>query len=380
MKEVRVQPLLFLTVLVMAALPLLAALYFLNHTLQTSLNLGFNERIVSILDHGAQNLKVLRRLDPARQEEYRRQFGEIEQLQHIYANPELVKANLLRSLQIYFAGGLLGAVALSVLVALVLSRRISHAYQRNFAALMHSHARLRYLEEISSWQEMAKVLAHEIKNPLTPIEMLLSSLVRSYRRVSPQDFEVQLLQAQGMVGEELEHLKDTVQRFSEFARLPKVDAVALPVSELLHRQVIGVVETHERAAVEWSAHCPADVHARIDKVLFRHVLVNLVRNALEANPDRQVTFGVRLACDERTVRLMIANDGVPVAAAIAARMFDPYVSSKVGKDNMGLGLAIAKKIVIEHGGEIEYREQAGRPLFVVVLPRVAAASLALEQT
>jgi nitrogen-specific signal transduction histidine kinase len=77
---------------------------------------------------------------------------------------------------------------------------------------------------------------------------------------------------------------------------------------------------------------------------------------------------------------MIANDGVPVAAAIAARMFDPYVSSKVGKDNMGLGLAIAKKIVIEHGGEIEYREQAGRPLFVVVLPRVAAASLALEQT
>jgi len=72
------------------------------------------------------------------------------------------------------------------------------------------------------------------------------------------------------------------------------------------------------------------------------------------------------------ILLTVENDGVPVGDDIAARMFDPYISSKSGKDNMGLGLAIVKKVVLEHGGEIRYQERAGHPAFVISLPgRVA---------
>jgi nitrogen-specific signal transduction histidine kinase len=67
----------------------------------------------------------------------------------------------------------------------------------------------------------------------------------------------------------------------------------------------------------------------------------------------------------------LANDGVPIPADLAPRIFDPYVSSKTGKNNMGLGLAIVKKIIIEHGGDIIYRETAGRPAFLIAMPRVA---------
>jgi nitrogen-specific signal transduction histidine kinase len=191
-------------------------------------------------------LKSLRRLDPDHQELYRRQFVEFQELRHVYASPELLKSNVLRSLRVYFGAGLILVVVLSVLVAVLLSRRISLAYSANFAELMRHRTQMRYLQEISSWQEMAKMLAHEIKNPLTPIEILLSMV-------------------------------------------------------------------------------------------------------------------------------SIVNDGPPVPSDIADRIFDPYVSTKGDRDNMGLGLAIVRKIVIEHGGDIEYQEQGGHPCFLITLPRMAHA-------
>jgi len=78
-----------------------------------------------------------------------------------------------------------------------------------------------------------------------------------------------------------------------------------------------------------------------------------------------------MAAEADSISVSISNDGPPVPREIASRIFDPYVSGKSGKDNMGLGLAIVRKIVIEHGGEIVYAEQAARPVFTISLPRVS---------
>ncbi len=120
----------------------------------------------------------------------------------------------------------------------------------------------------------------------------------------------------------------------------------------------------------------ATIIARIDTSLFRQVLTNLVKNAVEANPGRNVEFVAELACTAQSITLTLVNNGVPVATGIAARMFDPYVSTKANKDNMGLGLAIVKKIIIEHGGEIEHRECGGHPAFTISLPRLSSATAA----
>jgi two-component system nitrogen regulation sensor histidine kinase GlnL len=85
-----------------------------------------------------------------------------------------------------------------------------------------------------------------------------------------------------------------------------------------------------------------------------------------------VQFSVLIASDEDSVRVSVSNDGPPVPREIAGRIFDPYVCGKSGKDNMGLGLAIVRKIVIEHGGEIVYAEEAARPVFTISLPRVSS--------
>jgi signal transduction histidine kinase len=114
----------------------------------------------------------------------------------------------------------------------------------------------------------------------------------------------------------------------------------------------------------------ADLRTRMDGALFRQVLMNIVCNGVEANPNRAVDFTIEVTETKSSIQLAISNDGEPVPAAIAERIFDPYISGKAGGDNMGLGLAIVKKIILEHAGEIQYAEHANHPRFTISLPRL----------
>ena len=249
MKETRVGLLLAVAIMVMAAAPLFTALFLLEDALRTSLNLGFNPQVVRALDHASENLRALNRLDPANGARYREQFDEVQELKQVYSEPEFVKQRILGSLKLYFGLGLGIVVLLSVGLATLLSRQIARSHARNFAELSRQRDRVRYLEEMSSWQELAKMLAHEIKNPLTPIEVLVTSLSKAYLGKSREEFLAHLEETQVMVGEELHHLKATVNKFSEFARLPQVQLadVDLPV---LEKKELGPVTRHEPSRKE----------------------------------------------------------------------------------------------------------------------------------
>jgi signal transduction histidine kinase len=109
----------------------------------------------------------------------------------------------------------------------------------------------------------------------------------------------------------------------------------------------------------------------MDAALFRHVLMNIVSNGVEANEGQRVTFNVGLSRRGKSVDIRIANDGVPVPAALAEHLFEPYVSERRNKENMGLGLAIVKKIIVEHGGTVRYLQREGYPVFVITLPSIS---------
>jgi signal transduction histidine kinase len=372
MTDSKIRTLLLCTILVTTGLPLLAAFYFLGDALERSLNLGFNSQIVQALDAAAQNLKTLKGLDPARAEVYRTQFDQVETLHHVYSQPELLKRALRDSLRTYFGVGLVAAVLMAVIVALFLGRRIHTSYRVTFEELTRHRDRVRYLEQMSSWQELARILAHEIKNPLTPIEVLVTSLSRAHEEQSPAAFREQLVQAQTMIGEEISHLKRTVSHFSDFARLPEAQLVLRNPADVIREHLPAISATYESADLRLhDTECPAGLRANLDSSLFRQVLTNIVANGVEANPGRRVVFDITVTCATRGVRIAIANDGVPVPCEIAAQVFEPYISGKSGKDNVGLGLTIVKKIVVEHGGEIGYVEEDGHPTFVLSLARAA---------
>lgn len=370
MKATDVSVPLFLTILIMSAAPLIAAFYLLDHSLRTSLNLGFNPQVVQVLEQASENLRALGKLDAANRSTYRAQFEELQSLKHVYGNPTLIRGSIEGSIKIYFGVGFVAAISLAILAATLLSKRIAQRYRLTFEELTHQREKVRYLQEMSSWQELARMLAHEIKNPLTPIEVLVSSLSRSYLQKGEPEFREQLAQTQKMISEELNHLKNTVNRFGEFARLPQAEAVEVNVSEVLSHHVRTLAATTQNAELHF--HSDAEnARARLDSTLLRQVLANIIRNGIEANQERQVRFDIQMVSEADQLRIRIANDGVVVPPEIAPRIFDPYVSSKTGKNNMGLGLAIVKKIIIEHGGDVAYQEQAGRPCFIMKLPRVA---------
>jgi signal transduction histidine kinase len=369
MTDRRVAVLLFLAIVVATLAPLVASFYFMDRALQTSLNLGFNSQVMHALEDESRNLRTLRDLDPARRDLYRRQFEQVEELRQVYSRPELVKEKVLGSLKTYFAIGVVATLLLAVALAAFMSRSIARAYSTAFHEVIAQRERVAYLEEMASWQALARMLAHEIRNPLTPIEMLITSLRQAHARMPADEFGVQLARAETMIGEELQHLRNLVGRFSEFATLPRIQPTEVNLAALLpqHLEALGAAfDMRYRVAG------PQEVRARIDAPLFRQVLANLVRNGIEANPGIAVTFDVALAGRDDVVELTVVNDGVPVPPEIRDRMFEPYVSGRNSKDNMGLGLAIVRKIVVEHGGEIRYEERGGKPSFEITMPRLSA--------
>jgi nitrogen fixation/metabolism regulation signal transduction histidine kinase len=369
MTDAKVGRLLFLSILVMAVVPLTAAFWLLEDTLETSLNLGFNAPVVQALEDAATNLRTLGKLDEANRAGYRAQFEAIDDLKQVYSNPELIKSSLENSLKLYFGLGLGTTLLLAVAVATLLSRSIARGYRQTFDELARQREHVRYLEEMSSWQEMAKMLAHEIKNPLTPIEVLVTSLTKSFSKKSAEEFREQLAQTERMIGEELGHLKNTVVKFSEFARLPQVALIEADLEKTVAHHASSLAQALD-APIDVRTDTTESIRVGLDVTLFRQVMANIVRNGIEANPDRRVSFSITLSGRGKSAAVRIENDGVPIAATLASRVFDPYVSTKSGSQNMGLGLAIVKKIVIEHGGEIEYVERDGRPGFLITLPRV----------
>jgi two-component system nitrogen regulation sensor histidine kinase NtrY len=229
---------------------------------------------------------------------------------------------------------------------------LGRAFDRMVAELGEARSRLEYLQKVSAWQEVARRLAHEIKNPLTPIQLAVQQLRSQYRGGDPAYREL-LDTASDVLREEIGAIRRLVDDFSAFAKLPKVEPAPVDLGAL--------IEDFTRAHPEWSV--PGIVRAErpeqaievlCDRMLIRRVLANLVENAIQAASDAGREPKVRLSISPGntpgTAALQIDDNGPGVPAAIGGRVFDPYFTTK--EHGTGLGLAIVRKIVIDHGGDV----------------------------
>jgi two-component system nitrogen regulation sensor histidine kinase NtrY len=247
---------------------------------------------------------------------------------------------------------------------------LARAFDRMVSELRDARSRLEYLQKVSAWQEVARRLAHEIKNPLTPIQLSVQELGSKYRGDDPA-YRQLLGTAQEILHEEITGLRRLVDDFSAFAKLPQVEPAPVDLAALVAEAVRLQPEWHPAVRVEPAA---APVTALCDKILFRRVIANLVENALQAARGAGKTPEVRLSVEARGKRaaLIVDDNGPGVAAGERQRIFDPYVTHKEG--GTGLGLAIVRKIVIDHGGDVTVGDApAGGARFVVEIPREPSA-------
>jgi len=215
-------------------------------------------------------------------------------------------------------------------------------------------ARMAVIEDVSdvvrsnrlaAWAEMARIIAHEIKNPLTPIRLSVEHLREVWRRKSP-DFERVLEDCVSNVLRQTEELRRSASEFADYSRLPRPEIRPTDVAALLRDAAAAYSAA---PGVRWVVEAPAGLEAMADPRLLSRVLSNLVGNSVDA---LKQGGRIRLAAARRDGRIeaSVEDDGPGVPAEILPRLFDPYFSAKSG--GTGLGLAIAKKIVEEHGGTI----------------------------
>ncbi|HWA13965.1 MAG TPA: ATP-binding protein [Burkholderiales bacterium] len=231
--------------------------------------------------------------------------------------------------------------------------------------------RLLQAQRYAAWGEVAQRLAHEIKNPLTPIQLSAERLQhRLADRVGEQDAEILQRSTQTIVNQ-VAALKGMVDAFSQYARSPETALRPLDLNRLV-RDVMALYESsHPALHLELAPNLPA---VSGDAAKLRQVIHNLLQNAeyavAEAGAPRIV---VRSEAAEGRVRLSIQDNGPGFPKDLMDRAFEPYVTTKA--KGTGLGLAIVKKIVEEHNGSISIANPAqGGALVTLVLPAAAEAA------
>ncbi len=249
----------------------------------------------------------------------------------------------------------------------VLARSFNHMTEQ----LVSQRDRLVQSERVAAWRELARRLAHELKNPLFPLQLTVENLVRA-RKLPPAEFDEVFNESTATLSTEIANLKTIIGRFSDFSKMPKPELERVDAKEVVERV---------RALYESSASRDAAIHFVIevanspmpllaDPELLHRALSNLVLNAMDAMPDGgSLTLSARAANEK--VELRVGDTGTGLTPEECERLFTPYYTTK--QHGTGLGLAIVQSVVADHEGTITVESRVGGgATFIITLPKAAA--------
>ncbi|HZW50287.1 MAG TPA: ATP-binding protein, partial [Rudaea sp.] len=224
--------------------------------------------------------------------------------------------------------------------------------------LVEQRGRLVQAERVAAWRELARRLAHELKNPLFPLQITVENLLRA-RQAPPADFDEVFRESTTTLLAEINNLKAIVGRFSDFAKMPRPELRTVAVNDLV-REVARVFQAQlaapdrPKVALDLQLGDPPDVLA--DRDLLHRALSNLMLNALDAMPQGG-SLTIRTQAREGGVRIEISDTGSGLTQEECDRLFTPYYTTK--QHGTGLGLAIVQSVVSDHGGRISVRSAPG---------------------
>jgi nitrogen fixation/metabolism regulation signal transduction histidine kinase len=227
-------------------------------------------------------------------------------------------------------------------------------------------------ERVAAWRELARRLAHELKNPLFPLQLTVENLLRA-RQQSPQQFEEIFQESSSTLLAEITNLKAIISRFSEFSRMPqpqfqevKLNDVVQNVGRLFQAQL----SEPERSPIQCKLELVEPMEPlAADPELLHRALSNLVLNAMDAMPHGG-TLTLRTHQRGGFSYVEVSDTGTGLTAEECERVFTPYYTSK--PHGTGLGLAIVQSVISDHGGRISVQSESERgTTFVIELPRNA---------
>ncbi|HYW46802.1 MAG TPA: ATP-binding protein [Bryobacteraceae bacterium] len=235
--------------------------------------------------------------------------------------------------------------------------QLARAFNRMTHELVEQRERLVQAERVAAWRELARRLAHELKNPLFPLQITVENMQRARERF-PEQFEEVFREGTATLLAELSTLKQIIARFSDFAKMPAPEMQSLNLNQLAAETFKlfepRLTQARIRAVADLDPRLPA---VEADPEQMTRVLRNLVLNAIDAMPEGG-TLTVRTAATESGVRLEVSDTGQGLTPEECARLFTPYYTTKT--HGTGLGLAIVQSVVSDHKGRISVESQPGK--------------------
>ena len=207
---------------------------------------------------------------------------------------------------------------------------------------------------------MAKQVAHEIKNPLTPMRLTVQSFQRRFSDDDPDNAK-KIDEFSHMLLEQIDTMSDVANAFSDFATLPKPKLVKSDLVEITRRSL----EIFESDIIEFNT-SDKEIRLRLDRTQWIRVTTNIVQNALQAvKQGQQAKIKVSIIKGQKNVKISFADNGIGIPKSIQSKVFEPKFTTK--SKGMGLGLGIVKNIIDSHKGKIEYTTGDDGTTFVVTL-------------
>jgi two-component system, NtrC family, nitrogen regulation sensor histidine kinase NtrY len=242
---------------------------------------------------------------------------------------------------------------------------LAESFNRMTRDLLDQRERLVQAERVAAWRELARRLAHELKNPLFPLQLTVENLMRA-RDQGQQQFDETFRESSATLLSEISNLKNIIARFSDFSKMPQPRFQSVDLREVCKT----AIKLHQAQLTKAGISCNLELSARNtiagDPELLHRALSNIILNAIEAMPNGG-TINLRGNHRQDSIRMEIADTGSGLAPEESAQLFTPYYTSK--PHGSGLGLAIVQSIVSDHGGRISAVSEPGRgTTFIIELP------------
>jgi two-component system nitrogen regulation sensor histidine kinase NtrY len=241
-------------------------------------------------------------------------------------------------------------------------------YNTMIAALENSAARLAQSERETAWREMAKQVAHEIKNPLTPLKLGLQLLEKSWREKDPK-FDQKFERFSKSFVEQIESLSQIASEFSAFAKMPDTRMERFNVFDVINQAVTIFKQMDNFNIIYKTPEAPFYINADKDQIL--RCFNNLLKNAIEATPaDRFGLLEINSEVTENDILLSVKDNGNGIPEGTREKIFEPNFTTK--SSGTGLGLAFVKNSIENAGGKVWFKTQQGvGTTFFLLLPRIA---------
>jgi two-component system nitrogen regulation sensor histidine kinase NtrY len=238
-----------------------------------------------------------------------------------------------------------------------------NSYNKMIDDLEDSAERLAKTEREQAWQEMAKQVAHEIKNPLTPMRLTVQSFQKN-SGLKSEDEKLKLNDFCEILIEQIDTMSNVATSFSDFATLPKTQLEKTDIVEATKK----VVEIFEQNNITLET-SNENIFVKLDKEQWIRVMTNLIKNSIQSIPyDRESNIQVKITESSKKIKIVVSDNGLGVSKKNREKIFEPKFTTK--SDGMGLGLGIVRSIITSHRGKISYKSKNNKGTdFTISLPK-----------